>query len=127
MLDKTKDRAGTDDDIDTGVRDWLDRFEHTLRAHDATALKSLFHADSYWRDVLAFTWTIRTVHGADAIAGELKALARKAGAEKFQPRSGPHRAARGYARRHEIHRGDFLVRDRDRARFGRAAPFGGSR
>ena len=32
-----------------------------------------FNADSYWRDLLALTWRIRTVNGADAILRGLKA------------------------------------------------------
>ncbi|MFZ0151245.1 MAG: NAD(P)/FAD-dependent oxidoreductase, partial [Xanthobacteraceae bacterium] len=40
---------------------------------DDVLLKTLFHADSYWRDLLALTWRIRTVNGADAILRGLKA------------------------------------------------------
>ena len=36
-------------------------------------LKSLFHADSHWRDLLALTWRIRTVNGSEAVLEELKA------------------------------------------------------
>jgi len=45
MLDKT-------DDISLAARDWLAAFETALTTLDA-ALDHLFHADSYWRDVLA--------------------------------------------------------------------------
>ena len=51
----------------------------------------MFHDDSYWRDVLAFTWHIVTVNGANAIGKELKACSRRA-----QPRGfsiDPQRAA----------------------------------
>ena len=27
-------------------------------------LKTLFHPDSYWRDVLALSWNIQTLNGA---------------------------------------------------------------
>ncbi|HET7366146.1 MAG TPA: NAD(P)/FAD-dependent oxidoreductase [Burkholderiales bacterium] len=50
---------------------WLARFEHALGAGDAAALAALFRADSHWRDVLAFSWRIRTLSGAQAIATQL--------------------------------------------------------
>ena len=50
---------------------WLARFEAALAAKDARALESLFRADSHWRDVLALTWRIRTVSGAQALASEI--------------------------------------------------------
>ena len=55
------------------VQAWLAQFEQALR--DEAALKSLFTADGYWRDVLAFTWDIETVHGRDAIAAAIAARA----------------------------------------------------
>ena len=58
MLDKT-------DDISTAAENWLAQFETALaEPDDATALKTLFHPDSYWRDVLALSWNIQTVNGA---------------------------------------------------------------
>src|SRR5947209_17140148 len=65
MLDRTENLAAV-------VEDWLAQFERALAQPGAAALKALFHADSYWRDVLALTWDIRTIKGADAIAAELK-------------------------------------------------------
>src|SRR5829696_2811129 len=52
---------------------WLARFESALAQGDEAQLKSLFHADSHWRDLLAFTGSIATVTGADAIASKLRA------------------------------------------------------
>jgi cation diffusion facilitator CzcD-associated flavoprotein CzcO len=60
------------------VEDWLSRFERALTGADHALLKALFHADSYWRDVLALTWQIRTISGAEAIAHELRAHAARA-------------------------------------------------
>src|ERR1700733_13909352 len=59
--------------IATTAQNWLTQFETALASPDDVLLKTLFHADSYWRDLLAFTWRIRTVNGADAILRELKA------------------------------------------------------
>ena len=57
------------------VQMWLAQLQQALAAGNRAGLKSLFHADSYWRDVLALTWRITTIGGADAIAGELSARA----------------------------------------------------
>src|SRR5580693_3915387 len=59
--------------IATIAQNWLTQFETALAKPDDALLKTLFHADSHWRDLLAFTWRIRTVNGADAILRELKA------------------------------------------------------
>ena len=50
------------------VQDWLARFEDALAGSDEAQLSGLFHAESYWRDLVALTWGIGTVSGADAIA-----------------------------------------------------------
>ena len=47
-------------------------------------LTTLFHAgQSYWRDVLALSWNIQTLNGADAILDELKARAPSAAPTGF--------------------------------------------
>ena len=57
------------------VQLWLAQFQEALAAADEARLGSLFHAESYWRDVLALTWRIATIDGADAIITELTARA----------------------------------------------------
>jgi cation diffusion facilitator CzcD-associated flavoprotein CzcO len=64
MLDKTDDIAVADN--------WLAQFEDALAKSDDGGLKTLFHPDSHWRDVLALSWNIQTVNGADAILEDLK-------------------------------------------------------
>src|SRR5438105_3234000 len=41
--------------LETIANHWLARFETALAQRDVALLKSLFHPDSHWRDVLAFT------------------------------------------------------------------------
>src|SRR5882724_5315864 len=65
MLDKT-------DDISVAADNWLAQFEEALAKADDRLLTTLFYPDSYWRDVLALSWNIQTVNGADAILKELK-------------------------------------------------------
>src|SRR5271170_5386117 len=78
-------------EIATSVENWLARFETALRKPNGDLPTILFHADSYWRDALAFTWHIVTVNGADAIDRELKAYFRRALPRGF--RIDPHRTA----------------------------------
>jgi hypothetical protein len=73
------------------VERWLAQFEKTLTAQDDASLEMLFQPDSYWRDVLALTWTIQTVAGANAIVTELKAHAARANPTGFVV--APHRTA----------------------------------
>jgi cation diffusion facilitator CzcD-associated flavoprotein CzcO len=70
---------------------WLAQFEKALAEPDRALLKTLFHPDSHWRDVLALTWHISTVSGPDAILDELKAHAGRANPAGF--RTDPQRTA----------------------------------
>ena len=45
---------------------WLNRFTQALNG-EYSDLRSLFVADSWWRDSLAFTWDLRTFRGVDQI------------------------------------------------------------
>src|SRR5919198_2865304 len=76
---------------------WLARFEHALGSGDAAALAALFRADGHWRDVLAFSWRIRSVGGCDAIAAQLGLEAPRVRASGF--RTDPERTAPRHATR----------------------------
>jgi putative flavoprotein involved in K+ transport len=52
--------------------DWLSRFADALASGDIDAAAGLFLPDGMWRDVLAFTWTIRTHYGRAEIAAMLR-------------------------------------------------------
>src|SRR5580692_4004318 len=81
----------------TAVQMWLEQFQQALAADDPVRLTSLFHADCYWRDVLALTWRITTISGADAVIGELRARAGAARPTDFaidQDRTAPRRVTR---------------------------------
>jgi putative flavoprotein involved in K+ transport len=55
------------------ARRWLHDFEAALGRSDIAASVALFEADGYWRDLVAFTWNIRTQEGAAAIRSMLEA------------------------------------------------------
>ncbi|MGB8400594.1 flavin-containing monooxygenase [Bradyrhizobium sp.] len=76
MLDKT-------DDLSLAADTWLAQFEDALARPEDGLRNSLFHPDSYWRDVLALSWNIQTINGADAILQELRTQARRAAPDGF--------------------------------------------
>ncbi len=65
--------------IDDRFDKWLGFFNVAVAAKDIDALLILFHPDAFWRDLLAFTWNVRTVEGHGEIRQMLDAcLARTA-------------------------------------------------
>lgn len=52
---------------------WLADFESALAARDIERVVSKFAVDSFWRDLVAFTWNIKTVEGHEGIADMLSA------------------------------------------------------
>ncbi len=71
----------------TGLEYWLQRLAAGLEAGDAATVAALFGAECYWRDLLAFTGTIRTLEGRDAIAAMVTARAALTEAARFQVES----------------------------------------
>jgi putative flavoprotein involved in K+ transport len=49
--------------VATEVDQWLERFAEALARGDAAGAAELFGEESYWRDLVAFTWNIRTLEG----------------------------------------------------------------
>ncbi|WP_282770220.1 NAD(P)/FAD-dependent oxidoreductase [Saccharomonospora viridis] len=52
---------------------WLERFEAALTARDVETAARMFATESYWRDLVAFTWNIKTVEGREGVADLLHA------------------------------------------------------
>ena len=52
---------------------WLAMFSDTLAKGDIAATLELFAEDCYWRDIVAFTWNVKTMEGKAAIAAMLEA------------------------------------------------------
>jgi len=57
----------------SATNEWLTAFQEALTARDADAAAALFADDSYWRDIVSFTWNITTVEGAAGVADLLRA------------------------------------------------------
>ena len=64
MTTVTDQPVQTADDIATG---WLRDLETALKAGDIDAAVDLFATTSYWRDLVSFTWNLRTVEDRDGV------------------------------------------------------------
>lgn len=51
---------------------FVERFGKALETGDIAAAVDLFATDCYWRDLVAFTWNIKTLEGRDAIRSMLE-------------------------------------------------------
>ncbi len=65
----TVTETSTPTDVMTG---WLDAFGAALEAGDIDAAVELFGTESYWRDLVSFTWNIKTVEGRDGVRDMLE-------------------------------------------------------
>lgn len=73
-----------DDSISMTADRWLAEFERAVSDSDWSGVKALLHPGSHWRDVLALTWNIQTVSGADRILAALKSHFGRARASDFK-------------------------------------------
>ncbi|WP_253444296.1 NAD(P)/FAD-dependent oxidoreductase [Halomonas sp. Y3] len=55
------------------VQQWLGDFETALEQRDIQRVLSLFGEECYWRDLVAFTWNLKTLEGKDQIQSMLDA------------------------------------------------------
>jgi putative flavoprotein involved in K+ transport len=96
-MQETHVLAKTEMTLAGAVEHWLVEFERALAGGDRARLEALFHVESYWRDLLAFTGEIGTVCGAEAVAAELTARAVDAAPARFEvdpERTAPRRVTR---------------------------------
>lgn len=62
---------------------WLEALETALLSRDAARIGALFHEDSHWRDILAFTWHMTSAAGRESIAERLAAAQERTAAHGF--------------------------------------------
>src|ERR1700726_3804569 len=55
------------------VTAWLSKFSAALGRADFAAVAGMFRAESYWRDLVSFTWNIKTAEGKKEIKAMLEA------------------------------------------------------
>jgi len=73
---------------DRDLARWLEAFGKALAKSDLDAVAKLFDEECYWRDLVAFTWTLKTFEGRDEIKAMLSATlagARPAGFAQLGP------------------------------------------
>jgi putative flavoprotein involved in K+ transport len=68
------------------IDSWLRDFELALASRDVERAAAKFALDSYWRDLVSFTWNLKTVEGRDAIADLLTERAATTDATNFRTR-----------------------------------------
>jgi hypothetical protein len=51
----------------TKVQTFLDRFGKALEQGHIGDVVNMFQADCYWRDLVTFTWNLKTMEGKDQI------------------------------------------------------------
>jgi len=71
---------------------WLDQFGAAQTSDKTDAAVALFAADCYWRDLVSFTWNIRTQEGLDAVRDMLSSRMTETGASNFQLEGEPTEA-----------------------------------
>ena len=66
------------------VEEWLAQLERALVRPGSQSLNALFLSQSYWRDVLALTWNIQTLCGAEIISDAISKWSKDAGLSNIQ-------------------------------------------
>lgn len=79
----TSTDQGTALDTRKLLADWLDTFSSALDAQDYARAASMFADESYWRDLLALTWDIRTFQGPREIELALAKTVATSGVANF--------------------------------------------
>ncbi len=67
------------------ITTWLADLEGALSRQEWGAASALFLEESYWRDLTAFTWNIKTMEGRDAIRAMLEARGAETSACAWSP------------------------------------------
>jgi putative flavoprotein involved in K+ transport len=68
---------------------WLADFEAALAARDIERIVAKFATDSFWRDLVSFTWNIKTVEGRDGVTDMLESQLAATGPSGFRTRETP--------------------------------------
>lgn len=73
IVDRSLQEQNCADEARRAAAQWLSSFELALHSRDPAQICALFHEDSHWRDVLAFTWHLTPVEGREKLAARLAA------------------------------------------------------
>ena len=84
-----------DSTVTTRTQTVLDSLNAALAAGDIGAVKDLFATDSYWRDLVAVTWNLKTVEGPEGVADMLTAQLEHTQPSNFELQAGEMPAEEG--------------------------------
>jgi putative flavoprotein involved in K+ transport len=68
---------------------WLADFEAALAVRDIDRVVAKFAVDAFWRDLVSFTWNLKTLEGREQIADMLGARLAQTGPSGFRTREAP--------------------------------------
>jgi len=71
---------------------WLADFESALKVRDVARAAGMFATSSFWRDLVSFTWNIKTVEGREGVAHMLNANLDQADPSGFHTSETPEEA-----------------------------------
>ena len=66
------------------INDWLVKFEKSIKEKDIDAILDLFDKETYWRDLISFTWNIITLESKEDISLMLNKTIDKINPENFK-------------------------------------------
>lgn len=59
---------------DEEAREWMQAFSTAISSNDVVGAQAMFCEESFWRDLVSFTWNIKTMEGPEAIGEMLTAV-----------------------------------------------------
>ena len=74
------------------AENWLAALDSALTARDVASTMALFGDECFWRDLVAFTWNVKTLEGRDEIAAMLRANLRAIAPSAWRIEGEPVRA-----------------------------------
>jgi putative flavoprotein involved in K+ transport len=83
------DAAAITQSPEARVQAWLTNLESALAARDIDRVVAKFVPDSLWRDLVTFTWNIKTIEGREGIADMLRARLADTDPSGFRAREAP--------------------------------------
>jgi putative flavoprotein involved in K+ transport len=91
-MTQTLDAPATSSSTQDRVDAWLAAFESALTARDVERAAGMFAATSFWRDLVAFTWNLKTVENPDGVAHLLRATLEQTDPTGFRTTEPPDEA-----------------------------------
>ena len=80
-----------DTTLNARIQVFLDKFDAALAAGDLDAAVGMFAPECYWRDLVAFTWNIKTMEGRDQVRDMLSHCLCEREAAQLENRRGGER------------------------------------